>query len=447
MDVFLSTGERSGDAMAAGLAEELQRLSPRPLDIAALAGPLSAAAGVRVLHDYTDLSMTGVHGGHMRRWYDLIFDLATALNDGPPRAFVGVTHCTFNLPLGGMLRGTHRVLVGPPEVWAWRVRPLWRFAGPAVRGIAHLPLPVTWRMFCQAADVTCRRGDLPLQNFDEVHCLLPMNAAAYTARRGQRRRASDAEVRFLGHPAAAMHHTPDLARHAAALRQELEIPSGTHLLGLFPGSRQQEIDALLPTFLAAAARVLHSRDDVSAVVHVADPRFRAAIEEHLRAVLDRDGALGRVRATDAPVFPLLCACSHAMMSSGTLTLQAGLLGVRATVGYRTAASSRGRALVYAFVAPQRRGGVPVPFALPNAIAWHQGRAVGEWPYDEHVEDAFRPAMLAPSVLRALPSAPYDPSAHPALPPDEIERLRTAVRGPGSEPPLTALAERILARIG
>ena len=174
MDVFLCTGERSGDVMAAAIAAALQERAGRRLHIEGLTGPIAAEAGVRNVFSEDGLALVGMEGSKLRAWTRRMKVLTALLRRRRPKVFVGITHCTFNVPLGGFLpETTHRLLIGPPEIWGWEVNSLGRLVEKPIRLALWLrgdPFHWLW-----AGPVTVRRGPMALANYDELLCLLPMN--------------------------------------------------------------------------------------------------------------------------------------------------------------------------------------------------------------------------------------------------------------------------------
>ena len=450
MDVFICTGERSGDYLAAELCREIRARGSRRYDIAGMTGPVGAAAGIRSVLDHTELSMTGLDPAKAAEWLRVFASLRRTLEERPPKVFVGITHVVFNLALAEALGCSHRILVGPPEVWAWRANGLARavlavveFASRGLpRGLAQL------RLHCRAAYIASRRAEIALGQCEQLCCLFPMGRDAYAAGARGPVRAGPV-VKRIGHPCQFLRRTEELERAAAALRRQLGVPDGAHLLGVFPGSRPMELARLLPTMLAAAVRVLEARQDVHCVVSVADARFAAQIGEVLgEACAARPGTAGRAKAAVVHPHEMLCASSHGLLASGTVTLEAACLGVRATVGY--AMSPLAMLLAALLLDRGKVGGRLSPYTIPNILLGWRGVPPAEWPYEEFTMWHFAAGKLAASVLRGLPAGRYAAQAHPRLDDRVVEAIRQDLVGEAEGGPMGIVAQDVvdyLARAG
>lgn len=201
MKVLISAGEPSGDQLGAQVLETLQG---EALDFEGLAGPAMRAIGVHPLARVEDLSVMGVSEviAALPRILGLRRTMMQAL-ERRPALFVGIDAPDFNLPLARRAKalGVPVLLIGAPQVWAWR--------GGRAKGIADCA--------------------------DRIVCLLPFEPPYFSKYGG--------DAVFQGHPASA--DFPDLG------------PAGQDW-ALLPGSRSAEIKRLLPEMLQAA-KLLQSR--------------------------------------------------------------------------------------------------------------------------------------------------------------------------------------------
>lgn len=210
-DVLIVAAEASGDALGAGLALALLRRAPG-LQLSGLAGPGMRAAGVHGLFAAESLGVMGLTEvfAALPRLHQARRAMRSAL-ERRPRVLVCVDSPDFNLPLARRARalGVPVVMLGSPQVWAWRAQ--------RARSIA--------------------------ETVQEVLCLLPFEPAWYRRHGG---RAS-----FVGHP---------LADHPPA-----HGPPGQDW-ALLPGSRRQELRRLLPVMLDAVRSL--RREHPGAVVRL-----------------------------------------------------------------------------------------------------------------------------------------------------------------------------------
>jgi lipid-A-disaccharide synthase len=337
--IMLVAGEASGDLHGAALCRALRALAPgRPL--VGMGGERMAAAGLDRLADVTAAAAIGGTEALgplptlLRAWRRL---RAALQGRRPPAALVLIDFPEFNTRLARVAgrAGIPVVYFIPPQVWAWR----------------------PWR-----ARVIARRVSLVLAVF-------PFEAATY--------RAAGARVEFVGHP--VLDALADAPSRPAA-RARLGLDAEATVVGLLPGSRRQEIERTLPVLHAAAARIAAARPAtrfVLASVDGATPDPVATLRGASPAVqVVRGDAHGVMRAAD-----LL------LVTSGTATLEAALLGTPMVVCYRL---SR---LTEAWV----RLLVRVPWiSLANITL---GRAV----VPELYQRAFTPERVAAEALALLAS--------------------------------------------
>ena len=314
--IFLSAGEPSGDRHAARVARELGARRP-DLKLVGLGGPAMAAAGVELVAGLEDLAVMGY--AEVARRLPFFLSLRRrvwrTLATRDVRLVLPVDYPGFNLPLARRAHasGIPVLYFIAPQVWAWR-------EGRA-RRLAE----------------TC----------DRVLTVLPFEH--------DRLREHGVDAYFVGHPLL----DEPAAGHGGGSRPRA---SSGPLLGLFPGSRVQEVERMLPVFAAAARRLARSHPEMEILV---------ARPPHLPA--DSYEPYGIDTAAAAEV---LARATTAITKSGTITLELALAGTPMVVGYRTSA------LTYALA----RRVVKVPsIALVNLVAGE--RIVPELVQEDLTEDA------------------------------------------------------------
>lgn len=280
--LFISAGEASGDLHASHLIAELRKLDPA-VEVTFLGGDLMArAAGVEPLIHYRDLAFMGF-SEVLRNIHRLGRNLATArraVTDSRPDAVILVDYPGFNLRLA-----RHAAALGipvfyyiPPKVWAWkeyRVKQLKKYSGA-------------------------------------IFCLLPFEPEFYG------RHGFDAAI-YAGNPSRE-----EVDRRLAALPSRDRFIADhnlTHrpILALVPGSRVGEIRNNLPVMTAVAAR----HPDLQAVVAGA-PGIDIALYRRYTTLPIVDNA----------TFDLMAHSVAALVTSGTASLEAALIGTPQVVLYR-----------------------------------------------------------------------------------------------------------------
>jgi lipid-A-disaccharide synthase len=192
--------------------------------------------------------------------------------------FVPIDYPGFNLPMAKWAheRGTPVVYYIAPQVWAWHEARSKRLAEVS----------------------------------DEICVVLPFEEE-FLRRYG-------ANARFVGHP---------LLDRIESARFETE--SSEPVLGLFPGSREQEVRRMLPVFLEAAERLSATRPGL---------QVRVARSRDLSPSLFEACPGGTVASPEE----IAATATAAITKSGTITLQLALSDVPMVVGYRV---SRGTAMI------------------------------------------------------------------------------------------------------
>jgi lipid-A-disaccharide synthase len=141
--------------------------------------------------------------------------------------------------------------------------------------------------------------------------------------------------------------------------QKHQLAADNQLIGLLPGSRKKEIQALLPIFLATAAALCsqNPQQQRTFLIPQASTISRSLLEEHGLAAYQ-----GRIdcRVISEDRYSMMAACDACLAASGTVTLELALLRVPNVVAYRVAAHTYwlGKLIIRS---------LPF-FSLPNLIA-------------------------------------------------------------------------------
>jgi lipid-A-disaccharide synthase len=211
--IFVSAGEPSGDLHGAGVVQALRARHP-DATIEALGGPRMAAAGAQIRYPMEGLAAFGLVEvvtklrAHLRLLRALRADFRAHRYD----LVILIDYPGFHVRVAEAAReaGTKVLYYIAPQLWAWRPGRARRFAS-AVDRLAVV-LPFEQRFF----------GGLGLR--------------------------SD----YVGHPLVDRGAWPTRSE----ARARLGIPPDNRVLGIFPGSRQQEIGRLWRPFRDAARRLL-----------------------------------------------------------------------------------------------------------------------------------------------------------------------------------------------
>jgi len=338
--ILFVAGEASGDAQAARLAAALRARAPQ-VRMTGVGGALMRDAGVETFVDISELSLMGLTEvvsslRRVRRVYKTIVE--EIRSSDPPAVVVLVDFPEFNLMLARAVRkaGIEVFYYVSPQVWAWR--------RGRIRKI-------------------CRR-------VDRMVVLFPFEAELYADR--------GLNARFFGNPLA---EGVMADRDRAATRRHYGFPADSKLVVLLPGSREGEVERILPAMLEAARLLATS---VSFVIAAAPGLDRRVID-----------AAVRVSGVDASVvegdtYNLIACADAAAVTSGTATVETALLGCPMVVVYKMATVSYWMARALVRVSH---------IAMPNIV-------LGESVVPELIQDEADGSRIATELRRYLEDASY-----------------------------------------
>jgi lipid-A-disaccharide synthase len=373
--VLVSAGEASGDIYAALVVNELRRLWPGA-EFFGCTGPRLRAAGVRTVVDAASLAVVGLLEvvGHIPRIYGEYRRLVAAAREQKPDVAILTDSPDFHLRVARQLRrmGIPVIYLVAPQVWAWRKGRLRRMR----RDLAHLL------------------------------CIFPFEEAFFTQ--------AGIAATYIGHPLAGLVR-PSLGREEFFQKHGLDM--GRPLIAVLPGSRQGEAARHLPALLDAIGR-LTGRD-----LSGKDRRKAPAPQFVLPASATTGAQFFEARIGEAPVrviegesWNAMAHAEVALAASGTVTIEAALLGTPMVTFYRVTWPSwvMGKLLVR----------VPF-FSMVNLVA---GRAV----VPELMQNQMTGANLAAEVDRLL--ADQDACREMRAGLEEVRRrLETPIAGDAKSP--------------
>lgn len=329
-----------------------------------------AAEDVRLLADLGALAVMGVAEvlPRLPRLWRLERELLALLDGGGIDLVVPIDYPGFNLRIGAAARarGVTVLYYIAPKVWAWRPQRARKLAAAANRVAAILPFEVDFL------------------------------------------RAHGVDATFVGHPLLDRPNEVD-SREAFCDRWGLD--PNQRLLAVLPGSRRQEVDRLLPAFVATAEQVRRSASDVLPVLARAKAVPTSAFRSWPFAVADDARAL--LRHSQA-----------ALVKSGTATLEAALEGTAHVIAYAM------NPLTYSVA---KRVVAVDHIGLPNLI-------LGERAVPEYIQADARAELMAPALLELL--RPDSESRERQQ--DAFGRVRAELGAPGAAARVADLAHALLA---
>jgi len=286
--ILVSAGEASGDLYASHLVEALRRRRP-DLTFAGCAGPRMRAAGVEAVVDQANLNVVGlfevVH--HIPRIWGEYRKLLSWARENRPEAAILTDSPDFHLRLAHQLRklGIPVIYFIAPQVWAWRKGRL-----PAMR-----------------------------RNLRRLLCIFPFEQDFFTAH--------GVPAVYIGHPLTRIVRP---SAPAPELREEFGIPPGATAIALLPGSRPGEALRHLPHLIDAAKRIRAARPDTQFLLSLAPGFMQRA---GLSSFRERFSAAS-VQLLEGRTWDVLACSDLALAASGTVTVEAALLGAPMITFYR-----------------------------------------------------------------------------------------------------------------
>jgi lipid-A-disaccharide synthase len=336
---MISCGEPSGDLYAGALASEILKLEPDAV-ITGFGSDRLRAAGATLVGDFKGLSVTGLTEAVRvipRSWQNYRA-LVRAAEDARPDVFVPIDFPDFNFFPARALhkRGIPVVYYISPQFWAWR-----RGRLKTLKRVAN-----------------------------RVLVIFPFEEAFYEE--------AGIPVTFVGHPLLEL--TPPAEARDPFLRGQGLDPSRP-VVALLPGSRRNELRALLPDLVRTAgiiaARLPSAQFVIARAPHLDD--------ELLAPLADWPAGASRPVVIEGQTDAVLASADVAVVASGTVTVQAALHGCPIVVVYRVGP------ITYKL-------GMPLlhvdTYAMVNLVA-------GSRVVPELIQDGFTPEAAAAEALRVL----------------------------------------------
>ncbi|MBV8371072.1 MAG: lipid-A-disaccharide synthase [Candidatus Eremiobacteraeota bacterium] len=279
MRVFFSTGEASGELLAADLLGAMRTRAA--IEAEGIGDERLERAGVRIVQRNRGWASIGVFEALRRlpRTVSAGLRVAVALRRAPPDLVVLVDFGAFNLRLAALLRrlGFAQPIVyyAPPSAWLDSAK--------RARRVAAL---------CDALTVFRHQAEFY--------------------------RSLGLPIGYVGHP---------LVSTIAARAPRPAAPAGGGTIALLPGSRAGEIERHAPRLLDALARARESRPNVRALLVAAGEDA----QKHLEHLLALRSPLPLEIVRDARA--ALHEADAAAIASGTAVLEAALIGTPAVALY------------------------------------------------------------------------------------------------------------------
>ena len=294
MRILISAGEASGDLYASHVVAALRARHP-DAEFFGCAGPRMQMEGVRPIVDARALSVVGIVEviGHIPRIYGEFRKLVNAARKQKPDLAILTDSPDFHLRLAKKLRalGIPVVYLIAPQAWAWREG--------RVNGMRR--------------------------NIKQLLCIFPFEAAFFEQR--------GVPTKFIGHPLARIVR-PAMTR--AAFCHKFGFAETDRFVVLLPGSRHGEVARHMPYLIDAARRIRESAQDPGNL------RLICALPADFGrddTIFSEPVATAAIQVIEGFTWDCLAQAEVALAASGTVTIEAALLGAPMVTFYRVNALS------------------------------------------------------------------------------------------------------------
>ncbi len=339
---MIVAGEASGDGHAAKLVRALREAEPETeFEFFGAAGPKMRAEGVDAVVQSDNLSIVGVAEIvlSLSMFLRAFKDLKDAASRERPDTVILVDFPDFNLKLAKALKkqGFTIIYYISPQLWAWR-----KYRISAIRKYVDLLLTI-----------------------------LPFEKDWY-AKRGVK------HVEFVGNP---LTNEVNPIQSKAEFCRVHNLDESKPIISLLPGSRQKEIVRILPVMLQTANHIMTLKPDVQFVIAVGSSINRVEVD----CVIGKISYNSYIKIIQGETIDAINASDAAAVTSGTATLETGIVGTPMVIVYKTSA------LNYALLKPL----ISVEYyGLINLIA-------GEGVAKELIQDDFTVEKVSAELLRLL----------------------------------------------
>jgi lipid-A-disaccharide synthase len=286
--ILVSAGEASGDLYASLLVDELRRRCPDTAFFGCT-GPHMRQAGVRTVVDAASLAVVGLLEvvEHIPRIYGEYRKLLAAARAEKPDLAILTDSPDFHLRAARQLKkmGIPVVYLVAPQAWAWR------------------------------------KGRIPMmrRTLDRLLCIFPFEEQFF--------RNHGVAATYIGHPLARLVR-PSLSRDEFFRKHGL--PAGRPLITVLPGSRRGEAARHLPAIAGAVERLGRTRE-LSFILPASVTTGAAFFRERI--------GQSPIQVIEGESWDALAHAGLALPASGTVTVEAALLGTPMVTYYRVKALS------------------------------------------------------------------------------------------------------------
>jgi len=279
-------GETSGDQYGGELMSEIKKISCDAVEFWGVGGQEMLNSGLNQLEDIDKISIIGFTEAFKKIPYMamLSYRISQFVYEVNPSNVILIDFPGFNLNLAKQIKKkspkTKIQFFISPQIWAWnenRIKTIKKYV-------------------------------------DQMIVIFPFEEKYY--------KNKNVNAIYVGHPFLDKWVPSD----KKILRKKLNLPSDKRVLGVFPGSRKQELQKHLPIYLKVIKKIVENNVDIECAIGLA-PGFNK------QEIINQYKILNIKIIADEPLKLLECA-DFAIVTSGTISLQATFMNIPCVVAYK-----------------------------------------------------------------------------------------------------------------
>ncbi len=284
LKIVIVTGELSGEIHAFHLVKALG--NSQYIDFSGMGTTRLQEAGVRIVYDYSKISVTGISEifGKLKYIREAYSIMKQHIIRESPSLLILVDFPGFNLKLAKFAKtnGVPVVYFIPPQVWAWRKSRIYKIR----------------------------------DRVSKVLCILPFEKKIYEE--------YGIDATFVGHPFL---NTVKPSFSKTEFYQKVGVePKGT-VITILPGSRQNEVGRHMPILLSVITKLEQQIPNPTILLPLAENIDFRLVEKYL-------AESPVVKVFKGLSYDAMAHCDIAIAASGSVTLEAAILGTPTIVIYK-----------------------------------------------------------------------------------------------------------------
>ncbi len=336
--ILIVAGEASGDLHAANLVAEIKRINPQ-IRFFGLGGKKLQAQGVNLYCDIVDLAVVGIFEviKNLSKFKQIFNGLLAEADKKKPDLAILVDYPGFNLRLAAELKKRNIPVIYfiSPQIWAWGAKRIHEIK----------------------------------RNINLMIVVFKFEEELY--------KQHDMPVYFCGHPLL------DIVGSKTNREQflgELKLSKELKTIALLPGSREKEINNLLPVMMKTAENLYRRFNKEIQFIILRSPTVK---EEIFNTIIKKYNV--PVVVVSDNTYAGLISCDFAMVASGTATLETAILGVPMVILYKVSM------LTYAFI----KTVIKIPYiGLVNVVK--KERFI-----EEFIQHGLKPDKIADYIYKTI----------------------------------------------